>query len=696
MAFVPVNINQIQFDKPDYNNPEVAAAAWNELYPQEETQSKYVPVDIKSIKLDAPTLQDVPDKDESITGKLKSFGKGMGAGASLGFLDEATAAILTPFLNEAGQSYLDTYRQLRSDARESLAKGQSDNPLAYGTGQFVGGTSAILATPLRGTATLGSALKTGAAAGGIEGYGSSNSEDVGNQIYDAVKGAALGTAGGAAGYGLGKIVTSPVTRQLLQDERGAVGRGVGYKAEFSPAERAIARILIEEKGLTPDEAANFVRMAGKPDESGIALTLPEATQSKTLMKYEGRLRENPGAAGEVEAGFLNSRNKENIPTAYTETLNNEIGKVSTPESASKKVSEVAQKIVSAAEAKRQAAAEPFYKMAWAQQVSDEEAGKLLKSPIIKDAYESMANDPVWQTELAKHPQGSLGVFDVVKQNLDSKIAASIQAGDKNRTRILTAAKNDMLSTLDNISPAYKEARSVFAQGSPRIDRLKQTAIGVFNEMKDDPVKAANTLIKSSPAEIRFARRLISASDPDAWNGLVATHLAQIGEKANHSPAKILNALSSKGSAGNVLKEKSLDAMLTPEQRVVKNKLFSALENASSIRQGSNTASNLTTDQMMRDDVLSPLEQLGDSAATGKLTKTELMRRAVAWSQNLIMGKRYEDLAKIFTGKDASDFAERLAKTQPGSFKFWREVNNQIAKSGTASVPAASSIINQGE
>lgn len=608
--------------------------------------------------------------------------RGLGQGVTLGHLDELTAGALTPFLNQEGDSYLDTYKMLRDAGRQGMNAAKEQSPYAYGAGDLTGALATGVLTPGASVATLGKALGTGAIFGALSGEGNSDAQSIPNLAADTAIGAGIGTAGGLLGYGLSKAVGSPFLQQFIQDDSGAVGRGVGYKPEFSPAERVIKDALLETK--TPGEAAELLRKAGQASDSGVPLSLPEASGSKKLLAYEARLRENPGMAGEVEGAFTSSRATEGIPKAVEQSVR-QIGRVTTPEGAAGRVAEASRKVVTAAEQKRADAVRPLYEAAYAQEVDDAAAGALLQNPVIKSAFEQVTKDPVWQAELSKHGEKSLGAFDVTKQYIDDLIEKAKVGGDRNRARILTEAKTSLVDKLDEISPAYQAARTAYAKGSPKIDRLKETAVGVLADLKTDPVKASESLFKSSPAEIRFARRVISKADPEAWDGLIATHIQTAAEKANYSPAKILSALSNRGG-GNVLKEEALNAALTPAQKAVKDRLFSDLARANAIKPNSLTAANLKAQQQLDDEILTAGERLGQDIASGNLTRGEIIRRTVAKAQDMIRGKRYEEIARIFTGDGVEDFAQRLAKTDPGSTESWKLIAERIGQ-----VPATSGV-----
>ena len=634
----------------------------------------------------------------------ESSTKGFADGASFGFLDEGAAAILAPFYAEGNgeglTGYLkdipEAYTAMRDAGRESMDQARADNPVAYGVGELGGGvatgvamgggTVAGRALPAIGeTNTLTQAMRTGTAYGAAYGLGNSDAalSDTSQVLTDVAAGGGMGMAGGAGGYALGKFASSPTMRALLSDESGAVSvsnrGGHAMKDSLTPAQTLVYRALVEEQGLSPEQAAQIVSRAGQAGDSGIPLSLPEAADNPTLLAMEKRLRQNAGPAGQVEQAFTKNRAMDALPEAYQSSVQKNIGPITSPEAAGKRAAEAATGVISKAEAKRSEMVRPLYEKAYQQTLDEPTISKLLENPVIKSAYDGVKRDPVWQAELAKHPPGSVGMADATKRYLDDMAEAASKSGERGRLRIINEARSSLTQQIDEISPAYKLARKSYEKASPRIDKLRNSVVGMISDMDaGDYGKAADTLFKSSPSEIRFARRILGTADAEGWNRLVGSHLASVAEKANHSPVKILNALSSKGPSGNVLKDKALDAALSPSQRAAKDRLFSDLERASRIRFGSDTATNRVTDEVMDDALTTSGEKLVNVARKGGGIK-EAAFEGYDWFMGKVRGKQYEELARIFTGDGSEDFAKKILRTKPGSPQAYRVLSERIGK-----------------
>lgn len=124
--------------------------------------------------------------------KLESFIRGAGQGLTLGYEDEARAAILSKM---SGRSY----EEERDEIREKNRLAQEQNPWSYGGGSLVGaaGTMAVPGLNIaKGAGVIGGAAKA-AALGGAAGYGASEEKTLEGQLKDVSTGALL--SGGIQG-----------------------------------------------------------------------------------------------------------------------------------------------------------------------------------------------------------------------------------------------------------------------------------------------------------------------------------------------------------------------------------------------------------------------------------------------------------------------------------------------------------------
>lgn len=473
-----------------------------------------------------------------------------------------------------------------------------------------------------------------------------------------------------------------VTTRAIKDQ--------AKKPPMTKAERTVARVLLDEQGLNPEQAARQVRAAGTGQ---VPLTLPERTNNQTLVRFQQRLTENPGDAGKVMGDFNIERQRTALPKAYEQFVRDLTDSTASPVAAGRKVRDAAGNVIDSAVQKRAARAQPFYEQAGSQLLDDAQMQVMRKSsPLFDGLMKKITDDPVYRADLGDAAPNSVAAVDYTKKALDDMIETAMRSGDKNRARILKAEKNNIINAIDEISPAYRTARKVFAENSPRINKLNENVIGMLASVKEGaPEKALSVLSKESPASLRYARRIINDTDPEAWQSIVGAKLRETAEKNNYSPTKILNALSSKTANGNVIRDQQLNAMLTPKQVRAKNTFFEYMNRAQRVRFGSNTATNLQVDDMMQN-------ALGTRADTAKSVieqasrgdKMGLVMRGITqisdwWDEGVRSGS-YEEIARIFVGRGAEDFADRLSKVDPSDLRTMTQVIGQrIRETGVAAV-----------
>jgi hypothetical protein len=189
--------------------------------------------------------------------------------------------------------------------------------------------------------------------------------------------------------------------------------GKAPQKTLTPSQTAVYRSLVEQQGLSPEAAAEAVLRAGKQTEQGVALTLPELTENPTLLGFEARLRESKGAAGDVESAFMQKR-PDNLRSALTTTIKQDIGKISSPDVAGRNISSAAGNVVGKVQDRRAALAQPFYDEAYKQVVPDNVLGEFSKNPVIMESMKTVAKDSVWKTALGDAQPNSVAFLDVVK------------------------------------------------------------------------------------------------------------------------------------------------------------------------------------------------------------------------------------------------------------------------------------------
>lgn len=259
--------------------------------------------------------------------------RGAAQGASLGLADEITGGLgaaydVSPFGNSPIDQLVERYRQNRDESRAAYDAAKKANPKTYLGGEIGGGLATMLVPGLgvaKG-AKLAQAIKTGALAGGIAGFGGSNADltkpDIGN--YASAAGSTAGGAAlGAGTAGLFHTVFNPSTAAndiavaAAKEHLRATPKVAGYLGDelnnvaqeslqagaiqpFSKAKDTAQRLenLVEEVGAVKGDAVNALsengasvdpkkwinNLNGVADDLHNKGAIPEAKRLRTLIQ----------------------------------------------------------------------------------------------------------------------------------------------------------------------------------------------------------------------------------------------------------------------------------------------------------------------------------------------------------------------------------------------------------------------------
>ena len=207
---------------------------------------------------------------------LESAALGAGQGMTLGFSDEAAAAmdwlagkmgVGNPLATSLGNP--ETYQDFREFYRRRMAEAQRQNPKSYGAGQLAG----AVAVP-------GSGLKAVVSQAAAQGLGQSESDltegDVGGAVADTAKGAAIGAAGFGAGkaLGVGMSKAAPALKRALRNYSIEKGR----KALTSGADQLAQKNPVSEAAVQEALESGAIRLGGST--AGTAKRLEDLAQAR--------------------------------------------------------------------------------------------------------------------------------------------------------------------------------------------------------------------------------------------------------------------------------------------------------------------------------------------------------------------------------------------------------------------------------
>lgn len=439
-------------------------------------------------------------------------------------VERLTQGALRPFLG-GSKAFQDVTRGREEDYNEA----RKAHPFAAKLGEFTG--QAGIALPFAGAGTAAVASKfpslspylagilgegaSGAAIGGLQDVNPSES-----RLANAATGAFFGSTLGAATPAISKAFSKG-----YQGLRSAFG-----------SKSKVAEDMLEN--LSRDELAQALKNAQSGKRLGVNLTPAEASGSPIAAKYEGRLGINP--ENERTLVDFKSGQKER----QGEAVNSLLSKISPGKDLSaNKLRESAKNIIKQKTGALQEKARPFYKAAESQTVKPNIFNNLTKDGNIQKALEKVTNSSEYKDELKGYAPNSVKVLDLVKRSLDDKIGTATRMGQNDRARVIGKSRDKLVNKLDDLSPEYNKARSIYSEEMPAVKAIKEGEIGKIANLKDTQLKNAGKIIfDPSETDIKVLGKIrdeFMKENPDAWKGIIKDEMQRkistknLGKTGNH-------------------------------------------------------------------------------------------------------------------------------------------------------------------
>lgn len=444
---------------------------------------------------------------------LRNFTRAAQGSQLLGFRDEAQAALTSLMPN--GGSYSDNLAAERASARQY----EQQNPVASGIATGIGGmVSPAAAIPIGRAGTMaGTMLRTGAtgaAAGAVGGFGEGEG----------------GLGPRAAAAGTGALVGGAVGGLLPPVIQGAgalgarVGQAIGVRSPETTARSLVLRDL-QRDGVDPNELLRRAQQPGKPE-------MLADLGGENLLQAGQVVARSPGAGRQIAAENLAGR----TGAAQAERLAGDVRQHVSGLDFREEMGALLQQ--------RSQAAAPLYQQAYSVELPrDLRLQRFLNDPDVAEGVrrgvalarrEALAADRAFDpAELGIRfaDDGSVQLvrdgmptrlFDIAKRGLDELIEGNTDAvtGRVNaQGRALVQVRDAMVNRLDELNPAYAEARSAFAGPSMLMDamRLGRNMLREGGERAD---RTAAEIAKLTPSEREFFRVGVARELMDRISGTV--------------------------------------------------------------------------------------------------------------------------------------------------------------------------------
>ncbi|MCW5668133.1 MAG: hypothetical protein KIT86_00640 [Hydrogenophaga sp.] len=456
----------------------------------------------------------------------------------------------------------------RKDRREAMDGGLGElgaetDSFAYGAGKLGG--------EVAGTLGIGTPLAVGARAvpvlSKLAPYIASSGMQTGNMGARMAGGAITG--GAAAGLvNPGEASTGALVGGLLPPAlRGveAVSRAAGValgapKAIVRPftlkGQDDIAAEILQKSATNPTQAAKSLKSA-RPLVPGSEPTVAQIANDPGLAQLERTLLNNPEMAAPLQQRYANQR------AARMSALNEVAG---------------TDEYFDAIKEGRRVFANEDYAKALKGGIDPDAAAaiqpqieSLMGRPSIKQA-QSVAQRLARESDRTIDDFGSLEGMDWLKKALDNQISKASQPGSsigKEELRALTQTKSDLMATIEQIAPSYREANDNFAHMSRQVNSMEvardlkrrfEPALNRFGatgkEMANEYAKAlegATTSVKKSAGIDRPLAQVMPAQDIERLNNIAR-------DLARKSTAESAGKASGSPTAQNIVSQTLIDRL----------------------------------------------------------------------------------------------------------------------------------------
>ena len=403
-------------------------------------------------------------QERKVNGILE-FANKVAQGATFGFGDEISAAMVGSIVAMTGGSFRDGYDSSLGYIRDNMEAYELQNPKMALAGEIVGGITTgglaggrVLAAQSLKNAPLAARVGAQAGVGAVEGgvYGAGAAEE--ERFIPALQGALIGAIAAPVG--------TKVVDWLIQG--GKVGASfIGRKLADTPRKQAMraVRNAARSEGIDEDQALQMFEELG-----------PEATLADLGENFRALARAGTDAAGEMKTRAKN--------IVYSRQLGQQerllvAAEVATGQTAGNFNAARAELLQS-----RQDAARPLYQAAWelGMETTDKIA-ELLARPAMKTAMregvDKAANEGQWTGEL-----GLARSLHYAKRALDDQISALRAGATNDAAGSIIKLKNELLAEMDLQNKSYKEARALYSSDSSMIDAMDM-GMDLFKTSVDD-------------------------------------------------------------------------------------------------------------------------------------------------------------------------------------------------------------------
>jgi hypothetical protein len=496
----------------------------------------------------------------------------------------------------------------------------------------------------------------------------------------------MGAAGAAqaAGQAVREGIAWPLTGQT--PSLGRIGKNFleGATTEGIGAGLNVLGMRGAAKDIGKLDPVAVGDLSSKAQKVGIDLAPAELTNLNSLKARQKALGNLSDSADTMQSWYQKRQGQ--VSSAIDNFLQS-ISPVDAAETAGDMGVSAAGKAVDSVTAARAAKASPLYREAFGSGAAVDTAPVLAriqemsaKAPDKGNIRSALQRAGDLLTEAGPNgtrvPTSDLERLHIAKMELDDMIAGTRESslGNTAKARV-TEIKNQLLQQMDAASPKYGEARAIYADLSPGLERVKEGLTGKVSDLGQlQAQKAAQTLFgpSSGPQAITEAKAQLQQASPEAWQALKRSFIQDAFESAQKETASNAGGIVNVGGKfrslllGTPQAAKRIEAALEPGEFSALKDLGEVLDAAGRVKPiMSDTAWNQELMRRARDEAtpwvakaakigLSPLQW-------GNMISDALTERSLA--------KNSAKMAEAVTSPDGMKQLRELRMLSPTSARF---------------------------
>lgn len=493
-----------------------------------------------------------------------------------------------------------------------------------------------------------------------------------------------GPVGAAASVGLtsaaqagGEAIRQGVG-QLMLDEPVDAGQIASEGAEGAASQMVAGAIT---GAMSRGAARDIMRLdrpaaealKAKAERSGIPLTPAETTNLPSLRAQQKALSNLPRSADTMD-DFYRARG-ETVSRAVGNTLD-DISRDQGGDVAGKVVRDASGKIVDQMTALRAQQAKPLYEAAFksGKPVDTKPVLEYINTELEKGARGGIRTALERSREALKIP-GTQNLDKTIQglhnakleiDNMISKANTDTSLGSVAKAKLVEVQKR-LVAQLEASSKDYANARKLYADVSPGIDKVREGVIGVLSELGDDQLyKAGRVMLdpsRVSPQVVREARATFLGAGKEAeWNALLRSYLQEHFEVAGREYSTT-GGIATQGAKfrasmiGNPKQREILKAAMKPEQWGSFSDLMEVLEaTGRAMKTGSDTAWN--------QEAMKEMRRISGGVSRNLVAPHQIPGRLRDWWEQVKLGNYSEKLAQVITSPDGMNKLKELRQVSP--------------------------------